>query len=209
MLFLVKSSPVFLAHSIYYQYEILQGKLMHSEKNSWYCQQNSPQIPTWTAMGAIPGLVVGSRRLTVPGPEALRHEKFSTRNSSVIKYEYFQNSPPCFLTRTVSFEDKLPVKKQSTNTTVTWATLSLQGLQLPNNNNNNNNNNNKSKIFNTTRLQRKSGRSQYTDWAMGCSSEEIWLDSRKAERDFFLHHCVVQTTLGNLTAPFTIGFLRR
>jgi hypothetical protein len=51
----------------------------------------------------------------------------------------------------------------------------------------------------------KSGRSQYSDWAAGWSNEEIWLDSRKAEWDFSLHHSVVQTTSGSLTAPFSKG----
>jgi len=155
MLFLVKSSPVFLANSVYYQYEILQGKLTHSEKNSVVLPPEFTTNPTWTAMGAIPGLAVGSRRLTVPSPQALRYEKYSTRKSSVIKFEYLKNSPsPAslqvqYLLKTNS---QLKNKAQIPRSAEPLCCSKVYNC-LPTT----------SKTFNTTRLQRKSGRSQYTD----------------------------------------------
>jgi len=141
-------------------------------------------------MGAIPGLVVESRRLSVPSPEALRHEKFVW---------IFKKFAPCFLTPTVSFEDKLPVKNQSTNTMVIWATLLLQGLQLPANNNEKQN------------FQHHTSPKEV--WALSV----YWLSHGLLKRGnlarfpqggtrFFPSPLRVQTTLGNLTAPFSIGF---
>ena len=130
---------------------------------------------------------MGSRRLTVrnvntvfrtltafPNPEARKHETFSTRNSSVFNSEH-SKIRLCFLTRAVSFEDKLPVKNRA------LIPRSAEPLCC-------------SKVYhclpaniNTTRIQKKCGRSQYSDWATLWSTEEIWLDSRQAERDFSLH----------------------